>query len=138
MALILTVSACNADLFPYDVKALELPQDSHSIIVIGDWGRRGNDNMLANAHVMNLIACEHQINSVLTVGDNFYDNGVTSTDDSHWNDSFTEVFSGTCVKSIPWFPALGNHDIRGSAQAQYDYTNHNDRWNFPALTTTDG
>lgn len=130
--LILTLAnGCKTDEFPYEVDNLTLPANSHSIFVIGDWGRRGNDKMLSNAHIMNEIACENVINSVLTVGDNFYDNGVSSTSDSHWEKSFEDVFSGSCLKPIPWFPALGNHDIRGSAQAQYDYSNHSHRWNFP-------
>ncbi len=119
-------------MFPYEVEEIEVPENSHSIFVIGDWGRRGNRPQLANAYVMNEVACQHEIRSVLTTGDNFYDNGVTSTSDSHWDASFEDVFDGNCLSSIPWYPTIGNHDIRGSAEAQISYSDQSERWNLPS------
>lgn len=132
LAFVLALSACKTDLFPYHVEKLKLPQNSQSIMVIGDWGRRGNENQLANAYVMNRLACYHPVHSVLTVGDNFYNNGVLSIDEPHWTESFERVFDGFCLKPIQWWPAIGNHDIRGSALAQYEYSTCSHRWNFPS------
>jgi hypothetical protein len=100
--------------------------------VIGDWGRKGNVNLLSNAFMMNELVCRIPVDAVLTTGDNFYSNGVNNTDDSHWNRSFEDVFTGECLLPIPWYPSLGNHDVRGNTQAQIDYTQQSNRWTMPA------
>jgi hypothetical protein len=101
-------------------------------MVIGDWGRKGHVNLKANAFMMNEVACRVSINFILTTGDNFYSNGVNNTDDSHWNRSFENIFTGECLTLIPWFPSLGNHDVRGNTDAQIAYSNESTRWNMPA------
>lgn len=43
-------------------------------------------------------------------GDNFYPNGLNSSDDALFSKSFTSVYSQPSLKSIPWYAVLGNHD----------------------------
>src|SRR4051812_48786467 len=63
--------------------------------------------------------------AVLMLGDNFYPNGVGSTDDPQWDTAFAKPYAGL---EAPLFAALGNHDYGGNglgydkarAQAQLD------------------
>ena len=113
-------------------KSSRFPDSGVKSLVIGDWGRKGNVNLKANAFMMNEVACLLQLDGVLTTGDNFYDNGVNNTNDPHWNRSFESVFTGQCLMPIAWYPSLGNHDARGNTQAQVDYSSQSTRWNMPA------
>jgi hypothetical protein len=61
------------------------------------------------------------------MGDNFYPDGVISTTDPQWNKSFEDIYANYSL-NIPWFTAFGNHDYRGSIQAQLDYSKISRRW----------
>lgn len=126
------LSACSVDQFPYEIEEFSVPQGSYKCMVIGDWGRKANVNLKANAHVMNKLTCKFSTNTVITTGDNFYSNGVNSTNDPYWNISFEDVFNGECLLPIPWYPSLGNHDARGNTSAQISYSQYSNRWNMPA------
>ncbi|MFT6759800.1 MAG: tartrate-resistant acid phosphatase type 5 [Psychroserpens sp.] len=128
----LTITSCSVDPFPYNLEQINVPESGVKSMVIGDWGRKGHVNLKANAFMMNEVACRVSINFILTTGDNFYSNGVNNTDDSHWNRSFENIFTGECLTLIPWFPSLGNHDVRGNTDAQIAYSNESTRWNMPA------
>ena len=126
----LTITSCSVDPFPYNLEQINVPESGVKSMVIGDWGRKGNVNLKANAFMMNEVACRVSVNSILTTGDNFYSNGVNNTDDSHWNCSFENIFTGECLTPITWFPSLGNHDVRGNTDAQIAYSNQSTRWNM--------
>jgi 3',5'-cyclic AMP phosphodiesterase CpdA len=66
---------------------------------------------------------------VITTGDNFYEDGVGSVDDENWRSSFQEIYTDPSL-DIPWYPVLGNHDYRGSTQAQIDYSRGDGRWSM--------
>ena len=67
----------------------------------------------------------------LALGDNFYDTGVTSVDDSRFQSTFENVFDKDILNN---FKVLaGNHDHNGNVQAQVDYSSKSARWNFPSL-----
>jgi len=68
---------------------------------------------------------------VVTTGDNFYPDGVSSSDDSGFQVSYENVYAASSLQ-IPWYVSLGNHDYRGSIQAEIDYTRHSSRWKLPA------
>ena len=99
-------------------------------LVIGDWGRDGAGHQRAVAHEMGKAAEQLAARCVISVGDNFYDNGVQSPSDSQWRSSFESVYSARSLQ-IPWYAALGNHDYRGSPQAQIDYSKGSARWRMP-------
>lgn len=105
------------------------PKPDLCFLVVGDWGRRGDPNQLQVAKQMERFAHEHNARFVISTGDNFYNDGVTSTEDSHWKESFESVYKGPSLQ-IPWYAVLGNHDHRGNVQAQIDYKSP--RWRMPA------
>ena len=102
-----------------------------SFLVIGDWGRRGSLVQREVAAAMSKCAYDAHARFTVSVGDNFYRSGVKSVTDSHWRDSFENVYYSQFLQH-PWYVALGNHDHRGSIQAQVDYTAHSSRWRMPS------
>ncbi len=70
---------------------------------------------------------------VITTGDNFYEDGVTTVTDSQWQTSFERIYSDTSLQ-IPWLVSLGNHDYihLTSPDAEIAYTSISKRWNMPA------
>ncbi len=104
---------------------------SISFLLVGDWGRRGHHHQRAVARQMGITA--EAINSLYTVsiGDNFYENGVDSVYDPQWQSSFEDVYTAPSLQT-PWKVILGNHDYRGNVQAQLDYVQHSKRWQIPA------
>lgn len=101
-----------------------------NFLVIGDWGRKGTPEQRAVGAAMAHIAETLQSQFVITTGDNFYDDGVTSVDDPHWQESFEDVYTFAALQT-PWHVALGNHDYRGNVQAQIDYSQKSRRWRLP-------
>jgi tartrate-resistant acid phosphatase type 5 len=99
-------------------------------LVIGDWGRDGAGHQRAVAHEMGKTSDQLAARCVISVGDNFYENGVQSTSDPQWLSSFEAVYSARSLQ-IPWYVALGNHDYRGLPQAQIDYSKISARWRMP-------
>ena len=101
-----------------------------SWLVVGDWGRRGESHQREVGRAMETAAAELASRFVLSVGDNFYPDGVESVTDSHWKESFNDVYSGPHLQT-PWYVALGNHDYHGNPQAQLDYARTSPRWRMP-------
>lgn len=96
----------------------------------GEWSAKGRGELAVSA-AMGLFAAKHEPQMALAVGDNFYPNGVKTVDDERFQKTFEEPFAAPALK-IPWYAALGNHDIRRNWQAQIDYSKKSDRWNMPA------
>ncbi len=104
---------------------------SLSFLAVGDWGREGAFHQSEVAMRMAESARELDARFVISVGDNFYENGVTGIDDPAWQKSFEAIYDAPSLQ-IPWHVALGNHDYRGNVQAQLDYTARSARWRLPA------
>ena len=68
---------------------------------------------------------------IISVGDNFYEHGVASTDDPQWQKTFEDVYVAPSLQ-VPWYVALGNHDYLGNCDAQIAYSRLSQRWNMPA------
>lgn len=98
-----------------------------SFLTVGDWGRRGMSNQTEVGRAMGLHARLVQSRFVMTVGDNFYNSGVRSPDDSHWRKSFENIYVDDALQT-EWHPALGNHDHRGAPDAQVAYSGRSNRW----------
>jgi tartrate-resistant acid phosphatase type 5 len=97
--------------------------------VIGDWGRQGRPDQRQVAEQM-AIACKKAAASfIVSVGDNFYERGVTSLEDDHWQKSFEEVYSAPSLQ-VRWNVILGNHDYAGNCQPQLEYGKAHPRWNM--------
>lgn len=102
-----------------------------SFLALGDWGRNGQDNQAEVAGQMGLTAAALGVRFVISVGDNFYEDGVQGVDDPQWKTSFDEVYTAPSLQ-VPWHVALGNHDYHGDTQAQLDYSAASRRWSLPS------
>jgi len=90
---------------------------SVSFLVVGDWGRRGEFNQSQVAYQMGRIGEKLDINFVVSTGDNFYDNGLSSVQDTAFVESFTKIYTAKSLQKL-WYSVLGNHDYRGNVEAQ--------------------
>ena len=100
-------------------------------VVIGDWGRRGADHQAEVGRQMGETAASIASRFVISVGDNFYENGVQSLDDTHWRQSFEAIYTAPALQT-PWYVILGNHDYRGEIAPQLAYHSKSPRWRMPA------
>jgi len=99
-------------------------------LVIGDWGTgRADQKEVAAAMIERHEASP--LDLVLTTGDNFYPRGVQSGDDPMWETHFRQIY-GETLRSVPWYPTLGNHDHLGKIQGQLDYAKRDATWKLPA------
>jgi tartrate-resistant acid phosphatase type 5 len=89
---------------------------------LGDWGNRGRQ--LDN--VSDAINRTEGVSHILFLGDNFYENGVSSVDDPLWNEIFVQKFRG----DRHYMAILGNHDYHQSPEAQVKYNKHG--WFMPS------
>jgi len=122
LALILVMALIALHLIPSSAELQRLghpikADGSLSLLVIGDWGRNGEFNQSQVATQMGKIGEELDIDFVISTGDNFYENGLTGTDDKAFDESFTNVYTAKSLQK-PWYSVLGNHDYRGNAVAQ--------------------
>lgn len=106
-------------------------KDALSFVVIGDWGRRGAEHQAEVARQMGETAAAIGSRFVISAGDNFYENGVQSLDDSHWRQSFEDIYAAPSLQT-PWHVILGNHDYRGNVAPQLAYGTRSPRWKMPA------
>jgi tartrate-resistant acid phosphatase type 5 len=84
-------------------------------ILLGDWG--GDDNapkyttkaQLSTADAMDFYATSNPIDSVVAVGDNFYEHGVDDVTSARFLYTFEAVYSSRSLM-VPWYLLAGNHD----------------------------
>jgi hypothetical protein len=88
-----------------NIPELTYLEDSFNFVVIGDFGRVGDyyQKQVARemGHAMNVLDAEF----VVSVGDNFYPNGVASTTDHHWLSSFEHIYTDPSLYR-DWYIAL--------------------------------
>lgn len=106
--------------------------DSYNFIFFGDWGWN-SFNQTLTAYEMGVYAWAIDSQFVVALGDNFYNDGVASVNDSLWASAFNNIYTEPALQT-PWYPVLGNHDWHGSVQAQIDRSNipGENRWDMPA------
>ncbi len=104
---------------------------SINFLVVGDWGHNGFYHQRLVAAQMNIAAKKMDIDFIVSVGDNFYPNGVASVNDPYFKSCFEDVYSGPEL-FVNWYVVLGNHDYEGNTQAEIDYTNVSRRWEMPS------
>uniref|UniRef100_A0A0D9VRP7 Purple acid phosphatase n=1 Tax=Leersia perrieri TaxID=77586 RepID=A0A0D9VRP7_9ORYZ len=90
---------------------------SLSLLVVGDWGRKGEYNQSRVAEQMGKVGEKLNIDFVISTGDNFYEDGLTGVDDQAFEESFTDIYTAKSLQK-PWYLVLGNHDYRGDVIAQ--------------------
>lgn len=101
-----------------------------TFLAVGDWGRGGAAGQREVASAMADYADRTPVRFVLSTGDNFYENGVTSVGDPEWRRSFEEIYARPSLQ-VPWYVALGNHDYHGNVAVQIAYAKTSTRWRMP-------
>ncbi|MBC7661051.1 MAG: metallophosphoesterase [Chitinophagaceae bacterium] len=117
----------------YNGQNLHLTQDTgedFELLMIGDMGS-GDPNQLAVATAMNTYCESHKLAAVIFLGDNFYPKGVDSVDDPQWKSKFTDTYGQSCLGALPFYVLLGNHDYKGSTEAQIAFHGTKPTWIMP-------
>lgn len=102
-----------------------------NFIVMGDWGRVGEDHQIPVAKQMGITAAEINRDFIISTGDNFYPRGVMSEFDPLWKASFEDIYKAFSLQ-WDWYSVLGNHDYGGNPDAQVAYSKISRRWRMPA------
>jgi len=110
---------------------LQTVPNSLNFIVMGDWGRVGEDHQKPVAVQMGKTAKEAGTEFVIATGDNFYPKGVVSEYDPLWKYSFEDIYTAFSLQR-DWYPVLGNHDYGSNPDAQIAYSKISRRWRMPA------
>jgi tartrate-resistant acid phosphatase type 5 len=117
---------------------IERSEQGISFLVIGDWGSGDNPTyaptQAAVAQAMAQVGLKEKIQFVVSVGDNFYEDGVQSTTDPKWATSFVNMYTGEALQKR-WYQMLGNHDYMGNVDAQLKYK-ADPRWHMPGRNYT--
>jgi tartrate-resistant acid phosphatase type 5 len=109
----------------------KISSSSARFLIISDWGGFASDNQKLVAAAMGREAEKISAQFVLTLGDNYHGEGISGESDPRWKSEYEEIYNSPFLQ-IPWYPSLGNHDYRGSAQGEIAYSSHSNRWRFPA------
>lgn len=108
-----------------------------NLLAIGDWGGINKKpyrtkKQLDVAKQMQFYASAINVSFVLSLGDNFYPNGVESANDERFKQTFEDVYLKDSLKFTPWFVIAGNHDHRQRlVNYQIQHTKLSKIWNFP-------
>ncbi len=101
-----------------------------SFFILSDWGFNGSNNQKMVENEMENISRLINPKFILTCGDNFQNTELKSAGDLLWETNYENLYT-TSSLSVPWYPALGNHDYNGNPEAQIEYSSINDKWNMP-------
>ena len=106
-----------------------------TLMIVGDWGRDGNENQKVCAAGMaavaeslraeagNVTGVGQGVHAVISTGDNFYPDGIpTLRNVSAFQKSFTEVYDAVSIADLTWHTVMGNHDYHGDVEAQVSET----------------
>ncbi len=102
-------------------------------VVLGDGGE-GNDNQYMVADQVEQICAMRGCDFALYLGDNFYDDGVESTDDNQFSTKFEMPYADL---DFPFYVVFGNHDYGINsfdwykADFEIEYTDYSDKWTLP-------
>lgn len=117
--------------FTEDNTPAPFDSSAFNFLVVGDWGRNGFFNQTDVAEGMGRIGARINSRFTISTGDNFYTEGVTSTEDPKWVRSYEAIYTAPALQSR-WYVTLGNHDWSGNVPAQIEYTEQSERWYMPA------
>ena len=100
--------------------------------ILGDVGTGDKKQYeVAAAMEERCLSLEKKPDGILLLGDNFYQDGVPSLSDNRWQNMIFTPYGTPCLKDIPLFPALGNHDYKGNIKAQISMSKREKRWLMP-------
>ena len=104
-----------------------------NFIVTADTGS-GSIDQYKVAKSMEILNNTNKINSVLLLGDNIYEHGVTSSLDPQFKTKFEDPYHNI---NKPFYLCLGNHDygnsffLKNNAGFQVSYSDISEKWNMP-------
>jgi 3',5'-cyclic AMP phosphodiesterase CpdA len=98
-----------------------------NFIIVSDWGWNGYKHQQEVADQMDKTADTVGAKFIASCGDNFQVSGIASTQDPLWMLNYENVYKGLSLQ-VEWYPVLGNHDYKGSPQAEIDYSKISRRW----------
>lgn len=104
------------------------------VLAFGDFGT-GSAGQIKDAATMVTYNQQHPFDFGLALGDNFYENGLTTPSDPRWQTEWEQLYGPLGIK---FYPVLGNHDYseRDSPAAELAYTAKSKTWVFPAAYYT--
>lgn len=102
-----------------------------NFIVVGDWGRNGEDHQKDVAFQMGKVAAKTNTKFVVSTGDNIYPSGVISEFDPAFHYSFENIYTAFSLQ-CDWYLVLGNHDYKTNPEAEIAYSKISRRWKMPA------
>ncbi|ESO83458.1 hypothetical protein LOTGIDRAFT_133469 [Lottia gigantea] len=109
--------------------------DNLTFFMLGDWGGQEtfpytSEVAATTADRMADLAMKLKPQFIVSLGDNFYDDGVVDVEDKRFQRTYEKVYDDPAL-NIPWYIIAGNHDWRGNVSAQIEYSKRSHRWNFP-------
>ncbi len=102
-----------------------------NFFIVSDWGWNGFKYQQVVADEMGIVGEKTSPKFIISCGDNFQLQGVASVQDPLWLVNFENVYKNLSLQ-VDWYPVLGNHDYKGSTQAEIDYSNISRRWRLEA------
>lgn len=96
-------------------------------VAFGDFGT-GAAGQYAVAKAMKQHCQKLGCDFAITLGDNIYNNGVSSVNDPQFQTHFEKPYAEF---NFPFYMVLGNHDYRGNVQAQVEYSKKSKKWVMP-------
>jgi len=101
-----------------------------SLLVVGDTGK-DTANRSRVIQAMEEHSSWSHPDAAILLGDNFYEEGVSSVADPRFDLDFEALFKPDRF-NFPFYVCLGNHDYGGNTDAQVHYTQQSNRWRMPA------
>jgi len=123
MKLLLTLTLL---FFGYTAEATCGSNAIEDFVFLGDTGT-GEKDQLKVAAGIEAFCATNKCDFGLLLGDNIYEKGVKDIKDSQWKTKLEEPYKNLGFR---FYPALGNHDHKGNAEAQVAYQSA--RWSLPA------
>ncbi len=115
----------------HHIEVIEQPEKNQlSFYIFGDSGTGGTEQVRM-ADALEKECQKARPDGILLLGDNFYQKGVRSVDDPQWQEKMFRPYGKDCLKTVPIYAILGNHDYKGNVDAQIAMTNIEERWHMP-------
>ena len=104
------------------------------VLAFGDWGT-GQPSQIETAAAMRAYHSQHAFSFGITLGDNFYPEGVETPTDPRWRTQYEDLYSPMGVKI---YGVLGNHDRYNgeTPAAEILYSQTSPTWRMPAQNYT--
>ncbi|CAH1773161.1 unnamed protein product [Owenia fusiformis] len=104
--------------------------DTLRFAAMGDWGTGGSTQKKVAKSMGDWMA-KYKGEFIVTLGDNFYNDGANSVKDPQFDKKWKDVYTARSLQKT-WYITLGNHDHhRDNAKNEVAYSKVNSRWYLP-------